>query len=143
MQGNWVRYVAPVGRILLALIFVASAAGKFADWQGPLKMMADKGVEKPEVLLPIAVALEVVGGLSVAAGFYARVGAILLLLFLLPVTFIMHNFWTLDDPAQRMGDMINFMKNVSITGGVLLVLAFGSGVCSVDHWREKPPASTS
>jgi putative oxidoreductase len=135
------RYAAPVGRILLALIFIASALGKLADWQMPLKMMADKGVPSPEVLLPIAVALELGGGLLVAAGFYARVGGLMLLVFLIPVSYFMHDFWNYEDGAQRMEQMINFMKNVSIMGGALLVVAFGSGVCSVDHWRAKASSS--
>jgi putative oxidoreductase len=135
------RYAAPFGRILLALIFIASAFGKFADWQMPLKMMTDKGVPKPEVLLPIAVAFELAGGLSVAAGFYARVGGLMLLAFLIPVSYFMHDFWNYEDAAQRMEQMINFMKNVSIMGGALLVIAFGSGVCSIDHWRAKASSS--
>jgi len=138
---NPARYAAPVGRILLALIFIASAFGKFADWQMPLKMMADKGVPSPEVLLPIAVALELAGVLLVALGFYARLGGLLLLLFLVPVSYFMHDFWNYEDAAQRMEQMINFMKNISMMGGALLVVAFGSGVCSIDHWRAKPSPS--
>jgi putative oxidoreductase len=138
MQSNPARYAAPIGRILLALIFVASAAGKFADWDTPLKMMADKGVQKPEVLLPIAVSLELIGGLLVAAGLYARIGGIMLLAFLIPVTFVMHDFWTFEEGPERMNQMINFMKNISIMGGLFLVVAFGAGVCSIDHWLQKP-----
>jgi putative oxidoreductase len=133
------RYAAPFGRILFALIFVASALGKFADWQSPLKMMADQGVPSPELLLPIAAGLELIGGLMVATGFQARVGGVLLILFLVPVTFFMHNFWQLEPGGERMNQMINFMKNVSITGGALLVVAFGSGACSVDNLLYRAP----
>jgi putative oxidoreductase len=57
--------------------------------------------------------------------------------FLVPVTLIMHDFWTLDEGPQRMEQMINFMKNVSISGGLLMVLALGSGPVSIDSLR--PP----
>jgi putative oxidoreductase len=126
-----VQYAAPIGRLLLSLIFLLSAMGKFNDWQGTINMIASKGLPAPDVFLSIAVALEIIGGLSVLLGFYARLGALALLAFLVPVTLIMHGFWAAEGDA-RMGEMINFMKNVSITGGIVLVLAFGAGACSID-----------
>ena len=123
--------VAPLGRFLLSLIFVASAAGKLADWNGTLKMLVDKDLPSPDVLLSIAVALEIIGGLMVMLGFFARWGAVALLLFIVPASVLMHNFWAADPSVSQM-QMINFMKNVSITGGLLLVLAFGSGPFSLD-----------
>jgi putative oxidoreductase len=133
MQSHALAYAAPFGRLLLCLIFVMSAAGKVTDWGPPAQMIADKGLPAPDALLAIAVALELIGGVSVILGFQARWGAVALLLFLVPVSLIMHNFWTIEDPAQRVGQMINFMKNVSIAGGLLLVLAVGPGPCSVDN----------
>ncbi|MEX2318064.1 MAG: DoxX family protein [Pirellulales bacterium] len=133
-----IRYVAPLGRLLLALIFILSAVGKFNDWQGTAKMLADRGLPAADALLSVAVVLEIAGGVSVLVGLFARVGALFLLAFLIPVTLVMHNFWAYEG-AEQMGEMINFMKNVSITGGVLLVMAFGAGPCSIDNLVAPPP----
>jgi putative oxidoreductase len=142
MEAHHTRYAAPVGRILLSLIFLLSAVGKFNDWPGTAKMIADKGLPQADALLSVAVVLEIVGGASVLFGLFARLGAVALLAFLLPVTFLMHNFWALEG-GEQMNHMINFMKNVSITGGVLLVLAFGAGPFSIDNLsarkQEIPP----
>jgi putative oxidoreductase len=138
MPNQSIRYFAPLGRILLSLIFLLSAAGKFKDWQATVNMIADKGVPAPDALLSVAVALEILGGVSVLIGLYARVGALALLVFLVPVTLIMHNFWAYEGD-QWMGQMINFMKNVSITGGVVLVLALGAGPCSIDSLTTRKP----
>ena len=143
MQTSPLRYLAPVGRILLSLIFLASAAGKITDWEAPAGMMAERGLPAANVLLSVAVALEIIGGVSVLLGLYARLGALALLAFLIPVSLIMHDFWAYEDPA-RTGHMINFMKNVSIMGGLTMVLALGAGPCSIDSMlkpRPKPPAS--
>ena len=144
MSPNALRFFAPLGRLLLSLIFVASAAGKLSDWQSPAKMMAEKGVPAVDALLSIAIALEIFGGVMVLLGFHARVGALALLMFLVPVTLIMHNFWTIEEVPARMEQMINFMKNVSISGGLLMVLALGPGPLSIDSLRQpkpKPPAA--
>jgi putative oxidoreductase len=140
MPTSVVRYAAPAGRILLSLIFLLSAVGKFNDWPSTAKMIADKGLPSADALLSVAVVLEIVGGASVLFGLYARLGAVALLAFMIPVTIIMHNFWAFEG-AEQMNQMINFMKNVSITGGVLLVLAFGAGPCSIDGLSA--PKSTS
>lgn len=138
MQTSPIQYLAPVGRILLSIIFLASAVAKITDWQQPAGMMAEKGLPAVNVLLSIAVALEIIGGVSVVLGLYARLGALALLAFLIPVSVLMHDFWTFEEP-ERTGEMISFMKNVSIMGGVTMVLALGAGPCSIDHFlRPKP-----
>jgi putative oxidoreductase len=139
MQSSPIQYLAPVGRILLSLIFLASAAAKITDWQKPAGMMADRGLPAVNVLLSVAVALEIIGGVSVLLGLYARVGALLLLIFLIPVSVIMHNFWAFEEGPERMGQMINFMKNVSIMGGVTMILALGAGPCSIDSLLKPRP----
>jgi putative oxidoreductase len=140
MPSQSIRYFAPVGRLLLSLTFILSAVGKFNDWQGTATMLTDRGLPAADALLSVAVVLEIAGGVSVLVGLFARVGALFLLAFLIPVTLIMHNFWAFEG-ERWMGEMINFMKNVSITGGLLLVVAFGAGPCSIDNLvtpRPKP-----
>jgi len=135
MQPSPASYVAPLGRLLLSLIFIASAAGKISDWDGTAKMMATRGLPAVDALLSVVIVLELVGGLLVLLGFYTRPGTVLLLVFLVPVTVIMHNFWAYEG-AEQMPQMINFMKNVSIIGGLLMVFALGPGPVSFDAWRQ-------
>ncbi len=138
MPTDATSFAAPVGRGLLSLIFLLSAVGKLTAWGGTLKMLSDKNLPSPEVLLSIAVALEIIGGVMVLFGFFARWGAAALLVFLIPVTLIMHNFWAAGE-AEFQSQMINFLKNLSICGGLLLVLAFGSGPLSLDRLLRRKP----
>jgi putative oxidoreductase len=126
------KYTALVGRVLLSLIFVVSAPGLFTS--GTAQYAAKQGLPWASVLVPLAGVLALVGGLSVLLGFRGRWGAVLLLLFLIPVTLTMHAFWKVSDPAIAQMQMVNFMKNVALAGGALLVLCFGSGPLSVDAW---------
>jgi len=142
MTSDATRFAAPIGRFLLAWIFFASALAKLSNWQQPAQMMAEKGVPAVDALLSIAVALEIIGAVLVILGWHARWGAACLLLFLICVTPVMHNFWTLEDP-QKTEQMINFMKNVSIFGGLLLVVAFGPGAFSIDNRQRAKPAAPS
>ena len=135
MQPGLAPYVAPFGRLLLSLIFIASAAGKLNEWEGTAKMMADKGLPAVDALLSVVIVLELVGGLLVLLGFYTRWGVVALLVFLVPASVVMHNFWAYEG-AERMQQMINFMKNISIMGGLLMVFALGPGPVSFDAWRR-------
>ena len=80
--------------------------------------------------------LSLLGGLSVALGYKAKWGAGLLALFLLPVTVMLHNFWAMQDPVTAQMHQAMFMKNVSMLGGALLILNFGSGPLSLDAWQR-------
>jgi putative oxidoreductase len=139
MDQHPIRWIAPVGRVLLALIFILSAVGKLQDWQGTVQMMTDRGLPMPDALLSISVGLELVGGILVVLGLYARWGAVVLLLFLIPVSVIMHNFWDVPQEQAQM-QMINFMKNVSIAGGLVFLLAMGAGPLSIDSLRARRSA---
>jgi len=99
-------------------------------------MMAERGLPAVGALLAVAVALELIGGVSLLLGLYARLGALALLVFLVPVSLIMHNFWAFEEGPERMAQMISFMKNVAIAGGVTMVLALGAGPCSIDRLLE-------
>ncbi|MGD9724637.1 MAG: DoxX family protein [Pirellulales bacterium] len=140
MNTSPIPWAAPIGRALLALIFILSAVGKLQQWQGTAQMMTDRGLPAADALLSIAVGLELVGGVMVLLGLYARWGALALLAFLVPVSIVMHNFWAQPE-AQQMPEFINFMKNVSIAGGLTFVLAMGAGPFSIDALR-RPRATT-
>lgn len=127
--------VAAAGRVLLALMFILAGFGKFAALQGTAGYIASKGLPMPGVLAFVVAALEVVGGLALAIGWQTRIAALALAVFTVLATFLFHNFWTL--PAdQQMVQQLMFMKNLSVTGGLLLVFALGAGSASVDARLE-------
>jgi putative oxidoreductase len=115
------RYGWIAGRVLLSLIFILSALGKLADLGGTAGYMAKAGMPAVWFFLPMAILLELVGGITVATGYGARPGAVALLVFLLSATLIFHGFWAVHGPDRQM-QMIHFMKNLSIMGGLLLIL---------------------
>lgn len=124
--------VALFGRILLALIFVVSGLGKITGFAGTAAYMASKGLPMVQVLLPLAIAAELGGGLLLALGWKTRWAAALLFLFLIPTTLIFHQFWGLDPKLAQM-QQIHFLKNVAIMGGMLMVIAGGAGAWSLDR----------
>jgi len=132
------KWAQVVGRVALGTIFVASALGKLAAWHGTAAYAGSKGVSG--VLLAIATVLELFGGISIVVGFKARWGALALLIFLVPVTLVFHNFWAIPAEQQQM-EMVNFLKNLAI----LIVLGTGAGAFSIDSRtaaRGEPVAGT-
>jgi len=122
---------ALVGRILLALIFITSGFGKLTGFEGTVGYIASKHLPLPAVAAAIAVACELGGGILLAIGFKARWAGLVLAIFTLAAGLLFHDFWNAD-AAAKMGQSINFWKNVAITGGMLMVFAFGPGAYSVD-----------
>jgi putative oxidoreductase len=121
----------PLGRVLLALIFIMSGYGKITGWPGVVGAVEAKGLPIPMLFGAGAILAELGGGLLVALGFKARLGALMLIIFTVVTTIVFHNFWAYEGPDRQM-QMINFMKNLSMTGGLLLVLGFGAGPLSID-----------
>ena len=124
------RYVYPVGRILFSLIFITAAPRHFTH-EG-IQHAADLGVPIAWFLVPTSGVMALVGGLSVATGYKARLGAWLLVGFLVPVTLLMHAYWTLRDPVMIHVQQSMFAKNLSMLGAALLISQFGAGEISID-----------
>jgi len=129
---EWVKaFAVLIGRILLVLIFLKSGLGKIENFQGAAQYMAKFGMPYTNFFLVGAIFFELVGSITVILGYFARFGALLLLIFLIPTTLIFHNIF--KDPPM----MIQFMKNVSMFGGLLVLLSFGPGRFSFDYLRGK------
>jgi putative oxidoreductase len=124
------KYLVLAGRILFSLIFILSGFTHFSG--SPIQYAASQGVPFPTVLVPVSGIIALLGGISIVLGFKARIGAWLLVLFLIPVTIMMHNFWTVTDPVMRQLQFAMFLKNLSMLGGALLIAFFGSGPLSID-----------
>ena len=131
MNTNTQDTVALVARILLAAMFIISGFGKITGFDGTAGYIASKGLPMPQVVAALTIALELGGGLMLAAGFKARWAALALGVFSVLAAVIFHNFWAAE-AAQKMGQQINFLKNITIAGGMLMVFAFGPGRLSVD-----------
>lgn len=127
------------GRVLLSLVFLFAAVGHLIGWSGSVAAMRAEGMA-PEsivgrlsapllhILLLGAVATLLLGGLSVLLGLRARAGAVLLMIFLIPTTLIFHDFWAQPAASQAFQlEMIQFLKNLGLFGGLLFVLGFGAG----------------
>jgi putative oxidoreductase len=125
------RYLVPVGRLLFAAIFLMSVPMHFA--QSTYDHAAQQGVPLANVLVPLSGVLELFGALSLLLGYRARIGALLLALFLVPVTLAIHKFWGIADPMQAQMQQIHFMKNVALLGATLLMMYFGAGPISLDE----------
>jgi putative oxidoreductase len=123
--------LALVGRILLGSIFVLSGFQKLMGYSGVVASIAGKGLPMPEVLAVLTVAVELGAALLLVVGWKARWAALLIFLFIIPVSLVFHNFWTMEG-AQAAMNRIQFLKNVAIMGGMLMVAAFGPGRYSID-----------
>jgi putative oxidoreductase len=129
------KYAVPLGRLFFALIFLMSTPGHFTS--KTIGYAASHGVPMASILVPISGLIALAGGLSILLGYKARWGAWLIVLFLVPVTLSMHNFWTVTDPMAAQMQQIMFMKNLSILGGALLISYSGSGPLSLDDWLKR------
>ncbi|MEM8628872.1 MAG: DoxX family protein [Chlamydiota bacterium] len=141
------RILLFLGRLFLSSIFLLSAVQKLFHWQeakeGLVYMLASwqvisethpafgvvfsHAVSWSSFFLIVAIALELVGGGLIVLGWQARLGAFLLLLFLLPTTIIFHHFWYFEG-LKRDIELAMFLKNIAILGGILYVLVHGSSL---------------
>jgi uncharacterized membrane protein YphA (DoxX/SURF4 family) len=112
-----------VGRILAGGYFLMEALNQFTHTAQLARVVAMHGVPAPTMAVLFAGLLLLVGGLSLLLGLFPRIGVAALVLFLVPVTLIMHAFWADHDPMRRMNDIVNFGKNVALLGSLLMSLA--------------------
>lgn len=124
------------GRFLLSLVFLVSGFFKVAGYSQMVGFAAAKGLPLTSVSIACAAAIELLGGLAILTGFHTRIAAWLLLLYLIPTTLLFHNFWALQGMEQQ-DNMIHFLKNLAIMGGLLTLAAHGAGALSIDSRRSK------
>jgi putative oxidoreductase len=122
-------FAAPLGRIMISLIFVTSGFSKISGYAGTQSYMEAMGV--PGALLPLVIAVELLGGLAVMLGWQTRIAAFLLAGFSLLSALLFH-----ANPGDQM-QMIMFMKNISIAGGFLMIVSLGGGSFTLDNYLKQ------
>ena len=127
--------VVLLGRFLFALIFLMSGPNHFS--KQTIAYAASQGVPLASLAVPFSGVLAILGGLSILLGYRAKIGAWLIVAFLVPVTLMLHKFWGVADPMAAQMQMIMFLKNVSILGGALLMSVLGPGPLSLDARRSR------
>lgn len=135
MENTLHRYGPLVGRILIAFIFVFSGIGKLTGFEGTVAYIASKGLPLPQMAAIAAIVVELGGGIMLVAGWKARWAAAAMLVFTGIAALFFHNFWAVP-PDQAQNQMIHFMKNISMMGGLLFVTVYGSGPFSVGGRRR-------
>lgn len=141
MQSTIQGLATVLGRVMIATIFFMSAVGnKIPNFNGVAGYMQSEGVPQPQIMLAGAIVFLIAGSVSVVLGYKARFGAGLLLVFLILATYFFHDFWTMEGQEQQQ-QMIQFMKNLSLMGGMVFLMANGSGPMSLDNCRTAPANS--
>jgi putative oxidoreductase len=129
------KFLVLLGRIFYSVIFIISGLSHFSS--EAIHYAQGYHVPYAEFLVPFSGILAVLGGISILLGYKARLGALLIILFLVPVTLSMHHFWDLQDPGQKMLQQAMFLKNLSMLGGALLIAYWGAGPCSFCKHKKK------
>ncbi len=121
--------IALIGRILFVLIFLGSGTtGHIGQRKGMAQYAASQGIPAAEALVVLSGVMIVVGGLMVALGVWGDLGALLLLVLVLATAFLVHAFWKVQDPHQRMDQQVHFMKNLGLAGGSILAFVVFAGL---------------
>lgn len=126
--------VALMGRILLALIFILAGYNKLGATGATAAYMASHGIPLSGILVYGAIVVELIGGLALMAGLYARWAAGALGLYTLALALIFHDYWLAPATAARAQHAF-FFEHLSMIGGLLIVVALGAGPLSLDAWR--------
>ncbi len=115
-------YLFVLGRILYGGFFVLGGLNHFQHLGMMSGFVGSKGVPAPKPSVIVSGLLIIVGGLSVILGYHVRIGLLCLVVFLVPVTLLMHNYWVETDMMQRINQRVNFQKNVALLGAALMML---------------------
>ncbi len=112
-----------IGKILFGGYFIYSGLNHFFETEMLAGYAKSKNVPMPTAAVLLAGGMIVLGGLGVLFGIYTKWSLALIALFLLVVSFAMHNFWSDKDPASKMSNRINFSKNIALLGAALMLMS--------------------
>ena len=112
-----------IGRIIVGLYWLNGAVMHFAQAKSMIPYARMKNVPLAEAAVPGTGVLLLIAAFSILTGIYPVIAVAALVVFLVPVTFMMHNFWAVEDQAMKMNDMVMFTKNIAMLGYTLILLA--------------------
>ena len=119
--------VLAIGQVLFSLIFITSGIGHLTKLEAMTGYAKYKKVPAAKLSVIVTGLMILVGGIFVALGIYADLGALLLAIFLVPTAFMMHAFWKETDPTAKMNETVAFWKDLSLAGAALIIFALVSG----------------
>ena len=128
------KYLILLARIFFSIIFILAGFGHFSS--ASIGYAASSGVPLASVFVPLSGVIALLCGLSIILGYKVKWTAWLLVIFLVPVTFTMHQFWAVSDPMMAAVQQAMFFKNISMIGAAILISYFGTGPLSVDEWLK-------
>lgn len=132
--GNSRNFVLLISRVLLVVLFILFGYPKLTGFSGTIQYMTSLGTPAPTLAAAIAVLMEVGASILIIIGFFTRPMAILFAFYTIGTCIIGHAYWDiLNDDVMMKANMINFYKNVSISGGFLLLAVIGPGTWSIDR----------
>lgn len=127
-MNNTIKEWGPlVGRVMISMIFLMSGMGKVFQFEAQVGYATSQGVPMASVAIALSAIIEIAAVVMIVVGYKARLGAAALFLWMIPVSFMMHAFWTIADPMAMQINMIMFMKNLAMMGAMLMIMSFGSG----------------
>ncbi len=133
------RTVHLIGRLILGGFFIYNGINHFKKTKDMAGYAASKGVPQPELAIQATGGMMLLGGAMLALGVKPKIGALMIAAFLAGVSPVMHNFWSVEDPNQKMGEMINFTKNMALLGGALALTGYEEPMpASVEEAMEHP-----
>jgi uncharacterized membrane protein YphA (DoxX/SURF4 family) len=112
-----------IGRIVLGVYYLFNASNHFRNLNMLTGYAASKGVPAPKLAVIVTGLLLLLGGLSILLGYQPTIGVLCIVVFMVPVAFMMHNFWAVQDPQMKMIEMVNFTKNLALAASALMFLA--------------------
>jgi len=124
-------YAWLASRFLFSSVFIVSAIGNLKKLNHSSHIAKASGAPFPKLLTVLASLLSLLGGISVVLGYRVDVGTVMILLFLVPVTFMTHRFWAINDPRESGMHQAHFWKNIGLAGGALFILYYGAGPMSL------------
>jgi putative oxidoreductase len=121
----------PLARILISAIFVYSGISQLMHFDATVHVLAATGIPLPAVAAVISTIIDLAGAAMIIVGWQTKLAAAIQFVYLIPVTFLLHNFWAAPPQMHEM-QLLNFLKNLGIMGGLLILATRGAGASSVD-----------
>lgn len=110
-----------IARLLFSAVFLMSGIGHLTQLNNMAQYAASKGVPAPKFMVPLTGLMILLGGLSMLLNYQVKIGAILLIVFLIPAAILMHNFWKTADPMEKATQQAHFLKNLALAGAAFLI----------------------